>query len=745
MNLVKDLNDEQRVSVVNTEGPAITLAGPGSGKTRVLTYRVAYLIENKGIEPNRILAVTFTNKAAREMKERVRQLLPGLTTMPHISTFHSFCLRCLREIGSRGLSSVKKNFVVYDDDDSTRLIKKAIKELEKTEENLRPGNISARIGLAKNNLETPEMVKNSADGYWEEQFAEIYEKYQEMLERSGGLDFDDLLMKTVLTFQTFPSILSRFQNYYEYVLIDEFQDTNHSQYLLAKMLADEHKNLFVVGDEDQSIYSWRGANPDNLSTFEKDFPNHMLYKLENNYRSTGNIVTAASQMISENENRKEKTHWTENPEGEKISYYSALNDIAEATFVINNIRKLKSEYNLSNIAILYRTNWQSRIFEEQLLKEDLNYTIIGGTKFYQRKEIKDIISYFRFVLNRDDDAALERIINTPRRGIGAKTLEKVREYASGRNISMGAALYDELNEIELPVATLKKLRSFTDLIKALTEGTGKTAAPQLIKTIINKTGYQEHLLKENDVSAESRMDNLRELISGAANFHEQNPEAEIETYLDHVTLLTDLDEYNPDEKITLMTAHTAKGLEFDVVFLVGLEENILPHSRSMDDPHQLEEERRLCFVAMTRAAKRLFLTNARQRMSAEGIVNNQPSRFIDSIEARLLNKLNEFASKPIHKKSPIKGTSTLKVGSNLENIKSFFDKNHLEFNLPEQENAGSDLSNVKSGMRVEHPKFGLGVISRIEGHGKGRKAQIMFKNAGYRTVLLEYADLTLLD
>lgn len=743
VNLVKDLNEQQREAVVNTEGPALTLAGPGSGKTRVLAYRVAYLIENLNISPNRILAVTFTNKAAREMKNRIHSLLPGLPSSPHLSTFHSFCLRILRETAGKGLSTVKRNFVVYDDDDSRKLIKSILKEIDK-DDLLRPGVISARIGIAKNNIESPEIFTDHADTYLDEVIGEVYHAYQTTLEKSGGLDFDDLIMKTALTFQTFPALLARYRSYFKYIHVDEFQDTNLSQYEIVKMLSAEHKNIFVVGDEDQSIYSWRGANLDNIHLFKSEFPDYALYKLEKNYRSTGNIVRLSSQLISGNEDREEKYHVTDNPEGESVVYFSAGSDFEEASYVISSIRRLSGIYNLNNIAVLYRTNWQSRLFEEELVKSRIPYVIIGGMKFYQRKEIKDIISYLRFIVNPDDNAALERIINTPKRGIGAKTMDKIKAEAKQNGVSIGSLLSTRLETLPLAASTIRKIELFYSLICSLRKLASTQPASQVIKAIITKTGYHTSLAEDKSPVSDNRLDNLNELVSAAASFADENPEADINSYLDHASLLTDLDEYNPNQQITMMTIHSAKGLEFDVVFLVGLEENLLPHSRSLDDVRQVEEERRLCFVAMTRAAKMLYLTNARQRMMGEGMMRNKESRFLSSIDWSMLNTASRMQT-GLDPQPGVKKTSTLKVGSNLDNIKSFFKDRNIELTPLDDSPGKATNDELKYGTKVRHRKFGDGIVYSVDGQGKGRKAKIMFAAAGYKTLLLEYADLKILS
>lgn len=745
MNIVRDLNDEQRVVVVNTEGPALALAGPGSGKTRVLTYRIAYLIENKNIEPHRILAVTFTNKAAREMKERIAVLLPHLKTYPWISTFHSFCLRLLRETAGRGLRSVPANFVIYDDDDSLRLIKAVVRDLELDDKLFKPSAIAARIGMAKSRLEDPERFLSLVQSSYEETIGKVYSLYQEELHRKGALDFDDLIMKTEVTLKTYPSILSTYRSRFRYLLIDEFQDTNLAQFRVVKLLGEEHKNIFAVGDEDQSIYSWRGASPDNVNRFETDFPDHRLFTLGGNFRSTGNIVRVSSQLIMGNRDRKEKNHWTNNPYGESVIYHRLGSDYDEASFIAETIGKIKEKYPLRSIAVLYRTNAQSRLIEEQLLNSAIPYVIIGGLKFYQRREVRDIIAYYRFILNPNDDSALDRIINVPKRGIGERTVQQLRSLATAGNTTMGALISDAGDISSLSSGAQQKIGQFRDSILRLRSAAENSSPSGLLKEIIIETNYLKYLEEDSDTDSEGRIDNLEQLISAAAFFRQENPESTLMEYLDHISLLSELDEYKPADTVTLMTIHNAKGLEFDAVFLAGLEENLLPHMRSLESESAIEEERRLCFVAMTRASKLLYLLNARKRMSADKLIENSPSRFLSSIDASLLSSpYNNGLDQEAY--SPVKNTSPLKVGSNIDNIMQFFKDRNIETadfiqNAPPVKDAGP----LKNGSRVKHPIFGTGIVYAVEGSGKSRKARIYFQTEGYKTMMLEYADLQVID
>jgi DNA helicase-2/ATP-dependent DNA helicase PcrA len=745
LNIVRDLNEEQRTVVVNTEGPALAMAGPGSGKTRVLTYRIAYLIENKGVEPYRILAVTFTNKAAREMKERIAALLPDSKEYPWISTFHSFCLRLLRETTGRGLRSVPVNFVIYDDDDSLRLVRSVIRDLQLDDQLFKPAVIAARIGMAKSRLEDPELFQSRELSSYEEAVAKVYSLYQEELHKKGALDFDDLIMKAELTLKTYPSILSAYRSKFRYLLVDEFQDTNLAQFRVVKLLGEEHRNIFVVGDEDQSIYSWRGASPDNIKRFEADFPDHRFFTLGGNFRSTGNIVRVSSQLIMGNRNRKEKTHWTNNSHGESVIYHKLASDYDEARFIAETIGRLREKYPLRSTAVLYRTNAQSRLIEEQLLNSAIPYVIVGGLKFYQRREVRDIVAYYRFILNPNDDSALERIINVPKRGIGEKTIQQLRTLAIAGNTTMGALIGDSVDISSLTAPAQQKIGQFRDSILRLREKANSFSPAGLLKEIIMEVGYLKFLEEDSAYDSEGRIDNLEQLISAAAFFRQENPESALVEYLDHISLLSELDEYKPADTVTLMTIHNAKGLEFDVVFLAGLEENLLPHMRSLESEAAIEEERRLCFVAMTRASKLLYLLNAKKRMSADKVIENAPSRFLSSIDVSLLSHPfgNGYAQEPY---SPVKNTSPINVGSNLDNILQFFqDRNIDTSDFTQVSSAPSKHGALRKGGHVKHPVFGSGTVYAVEGTGKSRKARIYFQTAGYKTIVLEYADLQILD
>jgi DNA helicase-2/ATP-dependent DNA helicase PcrA len=599
--------------------------------------------------------------------------------------------------------------------------------------------------MVKSRSEDPEAFIASVDSSYEKNIGTVYSAYQEELHKKCALDFDDLLMKTEMTFRNYPEILSQYRSKFRYILVDEFQDTNIAQYKVVKLLAEDHKNLFLVGDEDQSIYSWRGASPDNINKFEIDFPDYTLFTLGGNFRSTGNIVRASSQLIRDNRMRKEKNHWTNNPLGESVFYYQASSDIDEAKFIAETIGGLKSKHPFGSIAVLYRTNAQSRLVEEQLLNSSIPYVIVGGLKFYQRKEVRDIIAYYRFVLNKNDDAALERIINVPKRGIGDRTVEQLRSLAKVGNLTVGAYISDDGDLSGLSSSGQNKITLFKKLVQHLRAKAGECTPAALIKEIILKTGYINFLEEDSAYNGEARVENLEQLITAAAVFQQDNPQSSLTEYLDHISLLSELDEYKQAETVTLMTIHNAKGLEFDVVFLAGLEENLLPHIRSLESETMIEEERRLCFVAMTRASKLLYLSNAKRRMSADSIIENRPSRFLSSIDGSLL--LNPFGNGDVQQYySPIKNTSPLKIGSNIDNIMQFFkDRNIEPGDFRQSAPPMVEKSSLKNGSRVKHPLFGVGIVYSVEGSGKSRKARIYFQTEGYKTMMLEYADLQILD
>ncbi len=641
MNYLEKLNPEQRDAVLHTEGPLLILAGAGSGKTRVLTFRIAYMIEEKGINPWNILAITFTNKAAQEMKERVGQLI-GSTQDMWISTFHAACARILRRDIEK-LEGYKSNFVIFDTKDQESVIKECLKELNLNEKNFPFKAVSATISNAKNQLEDPNrFYQKSMHDIKMRKTAEIYMLYQKKLKKNNALDFDDILMKTVELFTLHPDLLSYYQNKFKYIMIDEYQDTNYCQYRLVSLLAKEHKNLCVVGDDDQSIYSWRGADIGNILNFEKDFPSAKVIKLEQNYRSTQTILDAANSVIKNNFGRKSKKLWTENETGGSIIFYNALDEWGEAHFISSEIKQHQDNYGkkLNDFAVLYRTNAQSRVIEEAFMSNGIPYRIIGGFKFYDRKEVKDVIGYLRLIQNPDEDVSLKRVINIPKRGIGNTTLEAIENYARQNDESLFEALLS-IDEIE---GVSKKARGnineFVKLISGLMAAAEIKPPSAVLKELLDKSGFLESLEKEGDEESQSRAENIRELLSATLEFESKNPTAKLQQFLEQMALMSDIDNLETAaEAVVLMTLHSAKGLEFPVVFMSGMEEGVFPSQRSYFEEHQMEEERRLMYVGITRARETLYLTAAFERTIFGSTTYNIVSQFIKEIPKDLIIKV----------------------------------------------------------------------------------------------------------
>ncbi len=616
-NILDGLNNQQKEAVITTEGPILILAGAGSGKTKALTHRVAYLINQKKISPYNILVVTFTNKASEEMISRINTLIDQKTKiinkpipklLPWAGTFHSICVKILRkEIDVLGF---RRSFLIYDQNDSLNAIKYAMESLKIDKKQYNPKAIKNFISGAKNELLTPSQYRKYAQGHFSEIVQKVYEQYQKDLKTANALDFDDLLMKTVELFQKFPEALKRWQELFRYILVDEYQDTNHVQYTLIKLLAKKHQNLFVIGDDYQAIYGFRGANFRNILDFEKDYPKAKIIKMDQNYRSTKKIVNAAQKIIEKNILRSKKSLWTDNEEGMPAIIYEAENEVSEAEFILDEINALKHIGTLSDFVVLYRTNAQSRIFEEMLLRRDIPYRLIGALRFYDRKEIKDILAYLKLILNPKDKVSLRRIINTPPRGIGAKT----------------QSLIGEINQHP-------KIVKFYQTMDKLRKEALETSVEELIDEILVETSYKNYILDGTE-EGESRLENIKELKSVAQDT------TNLEEFLEKVALVSDIDNLDRSKKaVTLMTLHNAKGLEFPIVFIVGMEEGLFPHSRSMAEPMEMEEERRLCYVGMTRARKKLYLSYARTRMLFGGMSANQPSRFISDIPEDLIEKI----------------------------------------------------------------------------------------------------------
>jgi len=715
MSFIDNLNSEQRQAVTHKEGPLLVLAGAGSGKTRVLTYRMAYLMKNARVNPRNILAITFTNKAAREMKDRINLLMPETKSLL-VSTFHSACVRFLRmDIDKLGYN---RNFIIFDNHDQQVVIKDCLKTLNIDDKRYSPSAVLRFIGGAKDTLLTPKKCADQAKDIRETTMAQLYELYQKRLRDSNAMDFDDLIMNTALLFKQNPEVLSYYQNRFKYILVDEYQDTNLAQYELIKMMAEEHRNLCVVGDDDQSIYSFRGADIRNILEFEVDFPDATVIRLEQNYRSTQSILDAANSVIDHNFGRKKKKLWTENGEGEKISLATLENEYEEAQYISREIERLIVEKGCSygDFAVLYRTNAQSRVIEEIMVRAGLPYKIVGGLKFYQRKEIKDILSYLRIVANPSDNVSLERVINVPRRGIGKTTLENLKEVAASENVSM----YDIISNVDmspLTSAAKNKLNKFYVLIEGLREASKKMAISDLMEYILQETGYHASLASESTPDAISRLENLQEMVGAAKEFERRSPDVGLEDFLSELALVADIDDVEEEEQaIILMTLHSAKGLEYPVVFLAGLDEGIFPHSRSMLDDDQLEEERRLCYVGMTRAREKLYLTRAWQRSIYGNTSYYTASRFLDEIPQELLEEVSFNEKKEQPRRS------------------SYCDDFAPSY-------SASYSRTLTPGDRVSHSKWGEGIVVDIDGMDEDAEVSISFPEIGVKHLILKYAPI----
>jgi DNA helicase-2/ATP-dependent DNA helicase PcrA len=665
--MLKDLNEKQREAVRQTKGPVLIIAGPGSGKTKTLTYRIVYLIKEEGVRPENILAVTFTNKAASEMRTRVSALLHEVNAMPQavnnddpfsmyfrrdqsalplIGTFHSLCVRILREDAE--VLGYRRDFVIYDSDDQLGLVKDVMKELNLSAEQFNPRMVHGAISDAKNALKGPEQLLNMEDSFFGENVAKVYALYQKRLRECNAMDFDDLIMQTTLLFANHPSVLQKYQERFHYVMVDEYQDTNHAQYKLVDLLSKKHRNLCVVGDDWQSIYRWRGADIQNILDFEKNYSEAKTVLLEQNYRSTQNILDAAYGVIAKNRNRKEKKLWTEKKGGKLIVVYEAANEKGEAEFIIGEIAKLNRgldgpKVNLNDVAILYRTNAQSRSIEESFLSFSVPYKIVGGIKFYQRKEVKDVLAYLRFVQNTSDLASLERIINIPARKIGKATLDKVVKLMRAGSNDFLDTIFNYAGK-ELTKDKLSRLKAFAELVRGMKEQMQMVETDEFLEYVLKEVDY-EHYVKDGTEEGESRWENVRELFSALEKYRKLGASEGVKAFLEDVALVSDVDEMEEQsDAVTLMTLHAAKGLEFDTVFMIGMEEGLLPHSRSLNDDSEMEEERRLCYVGMTRAKRNLFLTYARTRKIFGSIQANNESRFLSDIPVQLVSKQTQAYS-----------------------------------------------------------------------------------------------------
>lgn len=750
VNFANELNPRQWEAVQNIHGPVLILAGAGSGKTRVLTYRAAYLVATGEASPHEILAVTFTNKAAKEMLERLGGLLNRVgVPMNHsryenplwVSTFHSSCVRILRShIDYLGYD---KSFAIYDDGDQLALIKKVCEDLQINDKIYPPKSFQYQINRSKNLYLSPEGFRKQNRQFFDEKVADVYARYELEMRRCNALDFGDLLYKSVELFQKNPQLLAQYQERFKFIMVDEYQDTNRVQYLLVNLLAGKYKNLCVVGDEDQSIYSWRGADITNILTFEHDFPDAKIIKLEENYRSTKNIVEAASHVIRNNSERKDKTLWTSNAAGSLIQVREEMNEQDEARAVVNEIAASARDENrtYNEFAIFYRTNAQSRVFEDQLRSRQIPYKIVGGIKFYERAEIKDILGYLKLLHNPKDDLSFRRIINTPARGIGKTTVEKLMDYATQKGLSLFEATLPALQEKFLDRGATRKVLEFYELLHNLKEQAAQLPPRDLYIAVLDATQYVNKLKAENNPEALARVENLEELDTVLSEFQkERGDEATLAAFLEEMALVTDADKLNPeqDKAVTLMTLHVSKGLEFPVVFIVGLEDGLFPSSRTIEESgnEDAEEERRLFYVGMTRARQKLFLSHARIRTVWGREQMNPPSRF-----------LNEIPEQYVEKTSQVRRALGATTQWRQAHAKAWDNDGYSS--MPSYEDFGSDFpsdadeagSGFRKGMRVRHPSYGVGVIHKLEGQGPDQKVEILFPDKSLKKFVVKFARL----
>ena len=722
-SLLTGLNKEQQQAVQHTEGPLLILAGAGSGKTKVLTVRIAHLLA-QGVNPYEILAITFTNKAAKEMKSRVEGLVGDVANRIWLSTFHSFCAKFLRfELDN--FLGYNSNFTIYDTSDSQAVIKAALKALNLDDKYYPVGAMLAAISDAKNKLLFASDFRKQAKDFYQQKVADVYEYYERELRKNNALDFDDLLLVAVKLLQSNKDVLDKYSKRFRYVMIDEYQDTNHAQYLLAKLLASHWKNIAVVGDADQSIYAWRGADIQNILDFEKDYPNCTSIKLEQNYRSTKIILDAANAVIENNEGRPKKNLWTDKTEGAKIQHFTAQSEHEEAAFIGDTIAKKHDIHGVpyGDMAILYRTNAQSRVLEEALIKRALPYTMVGGTKFYDRKEIKDVLAYLRVLYNPFDDLSLLRIINVPKRSIGATTVAKLQDYARAN----GTSLFMTLTQLHLVDSikgkTKEKLEEFGILIFTLVAEMEDRRVLDILESILDRTGYLAQLEESTDPQDQARAENIGELLSVAKDFQDTNPSGTVEDFLEQVALVNDVDSFEQEEsKVTLMTLHAAKGLEFPIVFLGGFEEGLFPHSRTLMNPEEIEEERRLAYVGITRAEKELYISNATTRTVFGRTSSYLPSRFIDEIPEELVDGLRAKRKVP----DDIKRHVPQHMSVTSRPVTKPIVRNEV-------------IADWKVGDTAIHSKWGNGKVINVAGEGAGMKLTIEFPTQGVRVVMAKFA------
>ena len=760
MQFLDTLNPEQRDAVLHTTGPLLILAGAGSGKTRVITSRIAYLVGDGHAKPNEVLAVTFTNKAAEEMRARVESLLGSDVTGMWVSTFHALCARLLRrEAPAIGLS---RDFVIYDSSDQLSVVKQALKQLQIEDSLIQPRAALSRISSAKNKMEGPEAMANSAG--WnrrDELIAKVYAYYLNALKECNALDFDDLLLKTVDVFEQSERVRTKYAEQFKYVMVDEYQDTNRPQYLLIRRLAEIHRNLCVVGDPDQSIYKWRGADLRNILDFEQDFGDAKIIKLERNYRSTQVILDAASAVISQNRNRKDKHLWTDRKGGDRITYYRGGDELEEADFITRTARTALADDVEAMVAVLYRTNAQSRAIEDALMREGVAYKVIGGVRFYERKEVKDALAYMRLVINPHDDVSLRRVINVPARGIGKGVMDTIDKIGPASEIdetmpllsiglqpalspnSMWSKLVRGLGDRAFTGRAAASLATFRDLIVKLTEVARTEPVSIAIGKMLDQSGYLQDLRDERSEEADGRVENLAELVSAAREYESRDPEPTLNAFVDRLSLLSDADEESgkADARVWMLTLHSAKGLEFPVVILAGLEEGLFPHSRSAEDDEELEEERRLCYVGMTRARSKLVLTGAARRRVFGEYKSSEPSRFIDEVPAELVDRVMPSLSSSGYQSSFSNSHSHYSFKTNPYGRGG---ANRVKETSPtyayEDEDQSTGMA-LKLDMKVRHPQFGIGTVLSVEALADDTKLVVRFANVGTKTLRAKFARL----
>ena len=758
-NLIEGLNDKQKEAVLATEGPCLVIAGAGSGKTKVLTHKIAYLISEKNVKPYNILAITFTNKAASEMKQRVEKIVGDVAQEMWMGTFHSICVRILRRFIDR--IGFDTSFLIFDTSDQKTVVKECLKALNIDDKTFSDRSVLSEISNAKNEMLTPKAYQAKYSGeFRKEKIGQVYELYQKRLRENNAIDFDDIINYTIDILSENPDVLQYYTEKFKYVLVDEYQDTNKAQFTLVTILASRYGNITVVGDNDQGIYSFRGADISNILNFEKDFPGTKIIKLEQNYRCTGNILKAANAVIKHNENKYEKKLWTENEDGSLPCLYQAEDEYDEANYVVKQIEHLKTEEYLKpkDLVILYRMNAQSRAIEDILRRENIPYKIVGGLKFYERKEIKDTIAYLRLIHNTSDNLSLKRIINEPKRGIGKTSLDKIQEISD----RTGTSMYEIIKHAEeFDLNRVKaNAEEFINLIEELRLKKQELSISELLKEVLNKSGYTRALELENTVEAETRMQNLEEFLTVAIEFEEESADNTLPEFLESITLSSDVDEMqDEDNTVTLMTLHSAKGLEFPVVFLVGMEEGIFPGYKSIGEPKELEEERRLFYVGITRAKQFLHLTCAKHRTIFGSTSYNAVSRFIKEIPDNLLDgvvnndqeeKFNDMSYNWEYGKTSAGKVTTYKFDEAKNEIKQ---KSTYQFRTAEsflsslsqkQANSGVDITKYKEGMRIYHKKFGEGIIQKIEAEGDDYKLDIQFDKSGHKRLMAKFANLEII-